>query len=700
MSFFSFGSSKHSTFHARITIHELDNIPLLEGSFHVKWKVGNSQHLPSSLIAGALEREREKEKERSKDKDKEKDNDKEKEKDGQQQQRRAHRHGNGHSTDNGHQKLYQSQQITQADLPLDLFSLSGKSRKERQFASDPGNANVNANGDATQNTNTSPDAAPGTEAETGAEDPDTDRTEDTEAEERRLGARRLFGAGATATAAVAPVSNGGATPVGNGKQHGEDDDKQPEEHDSLVVDDDDDGDVADAGQQLHVPEQDQGQVRWRSTTSSSATTSPSNRSISSTTPSTSASPSAPASRTGRFARFLHGLSPTATSFPITGKGSASSLRASSGASQLSFASSADGDGVGVGVTSGNSSSSSSYGYGHGHGRGVAVTHLHPHQQTYAHPHQGHSHSHSHSRARARSLSQNSSSETSNGEPKSSGVREREQEQERDGERGSADRDGGSSQERKSSHIEEPLTPGLDLTRERPSLNSKHSSSRLSTTSSGSRKDKGKGKSHVREHHRQHHADKNSHPSSPHINGNGTGSANANTNANGGSGTPSPSPAMGNGSSRTAATVAAGEANAAASVLQPQLESKGNTETINVKDHTVKWERTFEVGVRVPVEKYKQPKDESTSSSSHSLTALGRVTAEGGGSGTGRDAGGADRPPDVGGSGGLRNQRSRGSLRKSYETQEWERERELAEAWGILGKATLRLSVKQVGLDDI
>ncbi len=54
--------------------------------------------------------------------------------------------------------------------------------------------------------------------------------------------------------------------------------------------------------------------------------------------------------------------------------------------------------------------------------------------------------------------------------------------------------------------------------------------------------------------------------------------------------------------------------------------------------------------------------------------------------------------------GLRNQKSRSSLRKEAEKDDTEKEHEkekaLAEAWGILGKSTLRLDVKQVSLSRL
>lgn len=43
---FNFGQ-KHAYFHARITIHELANVPLIDGSFKTRWRVKNSHSLQS-----------------------------------------------------------------------------------------------------------------------------------------------------------------------------------------------------------------------------------------------------------------------------------------------------------------------------------------------------------------------------------------------------------------------------------------------------------------------------------------------------------------------------------------------------------------------------------------------------------------------------------------------------------------------------
>lgn len=50
---FNFGNQKQSYFHAKITIHELNNVPMVEGSFKAKWRVEHVHHLSSAVATGS-----------------------------------------------------------------------------------------------------------------------------------------------------------------------------------------------------------------------------------------------------------------------------------------------------------------------------------------------------------------------------------------------------------------------------------------------------------------------------------------------------------------------------------------------------------------------------------------------------------------------------------------------------------------------
>jgi hypothetical protein len=55
---FNFGGQKHAYFHARITIHELVNVPLVTGHFKARWRVKNVhalQNIPGQLSTAANE---------------------------------------------------------------------------------------------------------------------------------------------------------------------------------------------------------------------------------------------------------------------------------------------------------------------------------------------------------------------------------------------------------------------------------------------------------------------------------------------------------------------------------------------------------------------------------------------------------------------------------------------------------------------
>ncbi|KDN43006.1 hypothetical protein K437DRAFT_287396 [Tilletiaria anomala UBC 951] len=676
MSLFSFGSSKHSTFHARITLHELDNVPLLHGAFHIKWKVSNSQHISAS----SLNSERDKEKRKRSKGPTESQQGKEgaglaKEasaRDGVSPAsapangKLKHHHRCGHCADQGggNSKLHQSQQITA--FPSDLLDsihygthkAQSTTRAQRQAASDPGQQQ-------------GPD---------GIEvmQPTSDSVKD---QKPNPGSLHAF-------EGHCRIPSGAGSYVSSIQEQDEEDPgiddhaskSGPEPNDiELQKSSGSDDDEVEFMNDVHASQAHDSLDDSRGTAASSSSSSAHKRGSLS-------------SKGGRLSRFLHVISPTSTALSIgsgsdrrsPGTRSLASSRVSSGASHESSHSQADAQSGGVRAQP-HAHAQAAHGSAPSHsfkpGKLLAPGRGHPSQHCAPSPPIS-------TMAESGAGAARTTGATSSGEPEKAKDRQIEGDVDADapaiapsGEAYKGVPQGGNNcdSDQVGLDLGQQNTQGLDLTRERPSLSSKHSSSRLSTTSS---KGKGKGKGGESEgdnrevsksgkHHDHHHYQSNS---------NRPGSSQDNS----------------------------GGASASSAVVGPltsQLEPKGTTHSINVKDHIVKWERTFEVGIRVPIEKYKSSsssKESPPSGSPYNAASWANVGHDDSGSSNvyGSGAGSA------GSASGLQQQKSKSSLRKEFEAalgggtvsaeleRERERERELAEAWGILGKAMLRLMIKQ------
>ncbi|UZJ55275.1 hypothetical protein CBS101457_004595 [Exobasidium rhododendri] len=142
------------------------------------------------------------------------------------------------------------------------------------------------------------------------------------------------------------------------------------------------------------------------------------------------------------------------------------------------------------------------------------------------------------------------------------------------------------------------------------------------------------------------------------------------------------------------------------LLQP--EPRGETLNEKVRDHAVKWERQLEVGVRIPVERQRLNEKGSSNATASGALSPGGVD------------GGHQNPPSsatsarssfsntrVDGSSGLRGHQSHRNLaeeranvdgesrevRVEREGRQRDRDKELADAWGMLGNAELRIIIK-------
>lgn len=152
----------------------------------------------------------------------------------------------------------------------------------------------------------------------------------------------------------------------------------------------------------------------------------------------------------------------------------------------------------------------------------------------------------------------------------------------------------------------------------------------------------------------------------------------------------------------------GSATANQTALMMQAEPKGETSNEKIREHTIKWERKVEVGIRIPVEKQKL--NDKTNSSTPAATASGALTPsghfnEGSGalpssSSTISNRSGQSTNKD-GSTLGLRGQPSHRSLadrsdadsRIDRDAKEKDRDRELADAWGMLGSAELKITIR-------
>lgn len=130
-----------------------------------------------------------------------------------------------------------------------------------------------------------------------------------------------------------------------------------------------------------------------------------------------------------------------------------------------------------------------------------------------------------------------------------------------------------------------------------------------------------------------------------------------------------------------------------------LESRGETTNEKVKDHTVKWERTVDVGLRIPIEK--QRLNEKGHSGTPAATASGALTPSGPGQGPPSSSDGHSSAqgnrgdhksiPSSKSMGDLKNENGEGKGEK--EVKEKEKDRELANAWGMLGNAEMKITIK-------
>ncbi|CAO1612642.1 unnamed protein product [Parajaminaea phylloscopi] len=103
-------------------------------------------------------------------------------------------------------------------------------------------------------------------------------------------------------------------------------------------------------------------------------------------------------------------------------------------------------------------------------------------------------------------------------------------------------------------------------------------------------------------------------------------------------------------------------------LTPQYEPRGATDWHRVHSHSVKWEKTINAGVRIPLDKPRQ------SSSAHGTSAQGASVAS-------SESGSHDK--------GLRSKSSSRSLREDNNSRD-----DMSAAWGCLGDSQIRIIIRQ------
>lgn len=666
MSLFSFGSSKHSTFHARVTIHELDNVPLLQGAFQVKWKVGNAHSLPAGVRLAFTSQKETTAREGSGEKGKGKE--------GEHHAHHHHHHGgtSSHASPK-HQRgspSHQSQQIPSGDLPNDLLSTTEKrkSRKERQFASDPG-------GPSTSSANMDTVAV------------------NTEAKDSESAPSR-------------PAMKKNTSQVGSFlSTEGSFSDVEPRPEDTLRL-------LEPGGANKHPliapPRREEEPEEDRMSRSSGGASARSVPLVEEPSPATPVSTSS--KQSGRFSRLFHGLNNNGSPGPSSPV--PSRQNSGSGTPMLDTS-----DSIQQGSETAPQPSSPQSTRSQVHGRDFAHPPSHSAHHSSRPQRKSSGLTPAHAGGKLSILTKNGRNQLKRvASPPISETIElakatlspssahfplrRSRSQESTGKRN------GKVEEEEQEQIDKiisgagPDTPGLDLTRPRGlSIDSKDSASRASVATADSGKP---GPAKSGETQAADTASLASKSSSIEKAKGSKGKERARDSSTR-SGNNVPGSTM-NGAAQAFANGAAHTSSHVASAMGLDLEPKGDTEEVNVKDHCVKWERTFEVGIRMAIEKYKPDKDSSGSSSSLSLNGLGHEhglsgsTEKGSQTPGSNGASGHNTPGSGSGGPGLRSKRSRGALRKDSE-EEWmrekERRRELAEAWGILGKATLRLNVKQV-----
>jgi hypothetical protein len=158
---------------------------------------------------------------------------------------------------------------------------------------------------------------------------------------------------------------------------------------------------------------------------------------------------------------------------------------------------------------------------------------------------------------------------------------------------------------------------------------------------------------------------------------------------------------------------AGNLSSQHSSLQIHAEPRGETLNEKVREHSVKWERSLEVGLRIPIEKQKLNEKGSSSATANGALSPGGDSRSANMSSTATSARSSIQMSRGEGSSGLRGQASSKNLaeeranaegesregRMEREAKEKDKDKELADAWGMLGHAELRIIIKgQVATD--